>query len=112
MHLAVAVVAVTPQDQFLEDEEQDNAGEHGREHLACRCLLQAGGDHPKESGAKQGPRGVADQQGHQPVPDNGGNSQQQRGTGDRANAAQNAEAKNPEYEHPSFSEESQQLCKV
>lgn len=38
--------------------------------------------------------------------------QQQRDTGDRANAAQNAEAENLECKHPSFSEESQRLCKV
>ncbi len=72
VHCAVVRVAVAPEHDLLEHEEEDEAGQHGRGHGIDRRLRERRRDHAEEGGGEQGPGRIAQQPGEEELPDAGG----------------------------------------
>ena len=68
MHLAVVRVAVAPEHELLEDEEEQDAGEQRREYIGRRQVLERFRQQRQHRHAEQRAHGVADQPRNQPGP--------------------------------------------
>ena len=61
VRLAMIVVTMAPENQLFQDEENQNAGQHGSRHAVRLTMLQGMGQDFQERGAQQGANGIGNQ---------------------------------------------------
>jgi hypothetical protein len=93
VHLAIMRVAVPPEHQLFQDEEEEDTGEQCRERLCRRQLLERLRQDCEQRHAEQGADGVADEPRHQLRA--GGIGEEKKTRGDQE-AAQPAKQAQPE----------------
>src|SRR5581483_747703 len=91
VHVALVRVAVTPERQLLEHEEDEDAAEERREHAPRAQRRERLGQQLDKRDAQQRADRVADEPGHQPIASRGREDEQRRGDEQAAEAAEEAE---------------------